>query len=271
MYQGINLGKRGQVTIFVLIGVAIVAAVMSFFLFATDVGRNINPLITTRYESVEEIREAFIECVKENDILDDKLEEILMQGGVRNPESHHRFNGVDIQYLCYTNRNLYPCSMNIPFPYKKIAEELEGYIEPEMESCVNKMIQNFERVDYQVVYLGEYNYEVKLIPDKILISTNVPLSINRKDRGAVLFDEKIEIEKQSGVYVMSMIATSILNYEARYGDADTNPYMLVYPNFGIEKRLRDDGTKIYTVYDRTTEERFSFAVRSWIKPPGYNL
>jgi hypothetical protein len=42
-----------------------------------------------------------------------------------------------------------------------------------------------------------------------------------------------------------------------------------YPNLKIEKKLQLDGTTIYIITDRDTEEVFQFASRSVVLPPGY--
>jgi hypothetical protein len=236
----------------------------------TERGRQINPLYTSDFDSDIEIRQAFIDCVRTNEKIDGKLSDILSQGGLKEPESYHRFSGVNIQYLCYTNKNWESCVMQYPFPHTKVRDEFKEDINPEIRECVEKMKTNFEKAGYSVSSRGDFEYSVEFIPDSILINARVPLTLSNKG-APVIFREDIEIKKESGVYELLMISTSILNYEARYGDADTSPYMLVYPNVGIEKVLRDDGTKIYTLNDRTTGEKFSFAVRSWVMPPGYSL
>ena len=61
---------------------------------------------------------------------------------------------------------------------------------------------------------------------------------------------------------MLMIASSILNYEARYGDSDIWTYMIYYPDYRIEKFKQDEGSKIYTITNRNTGKQFTFATRS---------
>ena len=47
--------------------------------------------------------------------------------------------------------------------------------------------------------------------------------------------------------------------------------MALYPQTKVEKLKQGDGTTIYKVSDRKTQESFNFAVRSLVFPPGYNL
>lgn len=262
--------RKAQVTIFIIIGIAIVAAVLIFFLFATETGRRINPIYSDEEFDSEEIMQKFEECISENEIIEDKKNSIMLQGGSAEPENHHRFMGRDIQYLCYTNRNYETCTMQFPFPLNSLRNEIQNSTKPEFDACVQQMVANFENSGYEVNIAGESKYEVEFVPEKMRFNIEVPISVS-KQGSATIVQNEIEIEKESGVYTLTMIASSILNYEARYGNANTGTYMLVYPNVGVEKRLRDDGTKIYTLEDRTTGEMFSFAVRSLVIPPGYNL
>ena len=262
--------KKAQVTIFIILGIAIVAAVVAFFLFATEAGRGINPLIATEEFSSEEIVQRFEECLTENEEIENKKNDIMLQGGSIEPESNHRFMGRDIQYLCYTNNNYETCTMQFPFPLHNIRDEFQNSIEPEFNQCVEQMVSEFENSGYEVNMAGDVKYEVDFVPDRMIYYVEVPITVS-KQGATTIVRNNMEFEKESGTYTLAMIASSILNYEARYGDANTGPYMLVYPNVGVEKVLRDDGTKIYTLEDRTTEEKFSFAVRSLIIPPGYSL
>ena len=77
------------------------------------------------------------------------------------------------------------------------------------------------------------------------------------------------VNVKSGIYDLIMIAGSVLNYEARIGDADPLVYMFYYPNLRAQKVRQDDGTKIYLLQDRDSGEELRFASRSLSWPAGY--
>ena len=52
-------------------------------------------------------------------------------------------------------------------------------------------------------------------------------------------------------------------------DIDVALYMAYYPHLKVEKNLRQDGTKIYTITERDTGNLFQFASRSYAWQPGY--
>jgi hypothetical protein len=45
--------------------------------------------------------------------------------------------------------------------------------------------------------------------------------------------------------------------------------MMLYPEFEIEKFRTGESTTIYTIKQRKTGERFRFAIRSCVIPPGF--
>ena len=78
----------------------------------------------------------------------------------------------------------------------------------------------------------------------------------------------IKITKTSKLYELVMITTSILNWEARYGDSEIMNYMMYYPELRVEKKKQDEGTTIYILTDKDTSEQFVFASRSVVLPVG---
>ena len=75
----------------------------------------------------------------------------------------------------------------------------------------------------------------------------------------------------NNLYELVSIANSILNWEASYGDAETTTYMNYYHDLKVEKKKQSDGSTVYILTDRNTEEKFQFASRSVAWPPGYGI
>ena len=47
--------------------------------------------------------------------------------------------------------------------------------------------------------------------------------------------------------------------------------MILYPGVKVEKYKQEDGTTVYILTDRNTNDKFQFAVRSLAWPPGYGF
>ena len=82
---------------------------------------------------------------------------------------------------------------------------------------------------------------------------------------------RFNVKVNSPVYEMVMIATSILQFEAKYGDFDTSSMMMFYPDYIIDKIKRSDGTTVYILENKIFGNKFQFASRSLAWPAGYVL
>ena len=81
--------------------------------------------------------------------------------------------------------------------------------------------------------------------------------------------KEFKVTTNNNLYQLINIAISILGFETRYGDSETTAYMNYYHNIRVEKKKQDDGTKVYIITDRDSQNKFQFATRSVAWPPGY--
>ena len=244
--------KKAQVTIFIII--AIVIALILLIVFYSDI-----EIFFSGSEPVAEIQGCMKNAVSE------ALKNITSQGGVLEPENYYLYQGEKIEYACYTNEYYKACVMQKPFLKQEIEQELEDYAEPRVRQCLLNLKTDLEnrglRADFDFKGLN-----VEIIPERIAIEADANLVVTKED--AVRY-KKIKTDLYSGLYNMLMISSSILNWEARYGESDPVSFMVFYPDIKVEKQKQSDGTKIYILSDRTTLESFQFASRSFVLPPGY--
>ncbi|HLC52957.1 MAG TPA: hypothetical protein VJK03_00280, partial [Candidatus Nanoarchaeia archaeon] len=64
------------------------------------------------------------------------------------------------------------------------------------------------------------------------------------------------------------VAIEISSQEAKYCYFEYVGYMILHPEFDIQKTALSDSTKIYTIKDIRTEEVMRIATRSCAIPPG---
>jgi len=154
--------------------------------------------------------------------------------------------------------------MQKPLIKESIENELEKDLTPKIIDCLNTQKSSLERNGYSVTYKTP-NVTVELVPGNILVDIDSNLVI-RKDKTETY--KSIKIDKTSKLYELSMITTSIMNYEARYGRAEIMNYMMYYPTLRVEKKKQSDGTTIYILTDKNTGDNFVFATRSYVLPVG---
>jgi len=155
--------------------------------------------------------------------------------------------------------------MQQPMLKQHVEREIQDYMNSRARSCIEGLKDEMEARGYTVKsdYKGS---SVQIIPGSIVITINAGISLTKE--GTQSFS-KFEVKQPSEMYNLLMLSTSILNYEARYGDSDTISYMFYYPSLRIEKIKQGDGSKIYSLTDSNTNDNFMFATRSLAWPGGY--
>jgi len=256
--------KKAQVTIFVILAIVLVAAIVIFFA-VSDYGRGLIDRVSGQEFDVEG---SLIQCIDSSEIIDNGIKIVLSQGGSLDPKLYYLYNNTKLRYLCFTNDNYVTCINQEPLLIQHVESEINKAIKPGVESCIDNLNKQLENRGYKV-QAGKLNISVDLIPDNILVKINYPISIERAEQSKSF--DGFNIKKKSKAYHLISLSTSILNYEARYGDSETTVYMVLYPKTKVEKLKQGDGTKVYRVSNRDTKEVFSFATRSLVFPPGYQL
>ncbi len=245
--------KRSQITIFIILALAIVIVLILILIRRPDFS-----VITTPKTPVNNIKYC------SEDILQGSVNFLASQGGSANPSLFYMFNGTKIEYLCYTTENYQRCIMQKPMLKDSFQNEIEKYIGPKIKECFEIEKSSLERKGYSVSYKIS-NISVDLVPENIILRINSDLRVTKSKTESY---KDIKITKASKYYELVMITSSILNWEARYGDSEIMNYMMFYPELRVEKKKQDEGTTIYIITDKNTREQFVFASRSVVIPVG---
>jgi hypothetical protein len=253
--------KTSQITLFVILAIIIVAVLIIFFTYAL-------PKIKSYFSSPQDSLE---KCLGDN--VNKELPAILLAGGTLNPELYFMYEGGKVDYLCYTSEYYKTCTMQKPFIKQNIESQLKAAVGSNVQKCFNDYTEKLRLKGYIVNVSPEnVDFSIQIMPEKIVTSINNQISAKKGEEtisysGTNLFNAKIT----SNVYEILMVASSILNFEARYGDSNPETYMFYYKNLKVEKKKQSDGTKVYIITDKNTDEKFKFATRSLAWPPGYAL
>jgi len=247
--------KRGQITIFIIIALLIIiAALFFYFLYPkmhSDTLKEENPSLFIQSCLEEELRE--------------NVEKISLQGGSVFPEHYILYKGQQIEYLCYTNEYYKTCVMQKPMLKNSIEEEIKKSIKDTEKKCFDNLKESYEKKGYDVT-IKEKETSVELLPKKIKVTFNK--SIRLEDKETQRYDS-ITIFLDNNLYELVSVANDILNWEARYGDAETTTYMNFYKDLKVEKKKQSDGSTIYILTNRDLKNKFQFASRSVAWAPGY--
>lgn len=253
--ESVEMRKRGQVAIFVIIAVIIVGALIAYFAI---------PRISVTGGDSNDPNAFMRKCVEPT--LKNVLPVISKQGGYYNPTSYLTFDDEKIQYLCYTAESYRPCIVQQPRLVAHVEEELNNLVAPKARECLASLKQDYERRGYQVKSLPTA-VNVSIDSENVKMNFNSPIVISKDD---VQVYRAFSANIPSRIYYLLTTATSIIDYESTYGDSETTLYLQFYPDLKIEK-IRKDSDTIYKITNVISKEQFVFATRSLVWPQGYNL
>ena len=255
--------RGGQVTIFVIMGVILISAIIMFFLFREEV-------TTDTTGRPEENPESFMNSCLEGKIKK-AVEVISISGGYPNNQLHKNFKFenegifVNVSYLCYNQNSYLRCINQKPTFMEDLKTEIKNYISDDVENCFNEMTDGFVQKGYAV----ETNYRdfsVDFLPKRVIVQTDSDITL--KVSGESAKEENFEITIASRLYEIAFVVQEIVNQEARFCYSEILGISLLYPDFIIDKFRTGDSTVIYTIEHKESKEKFRFAVRGCIIPPG---
>lgn len=248
------MDKRGQVTLFVIIAVIIVAAVAAIFLA---------PRISFLTGDVEP--NSYLKNCIEDDARE-TMQQLASQGGYAEPENFVSYQDERFVYLCYISESYKPCIVQQPLIKRNFEQEIKKLIEPRARQCYNDLKESYESKGYDVTgTAGELN--VSFIPGSLVLEFLSPMTVTKENTQTFT---KFSTTLDTEMYALLLTASSIIEFESTLGDSETLLYIQYYPDLSIEK-IKRDGDTLYTLSNVLTEDKFSFATRSLVWPQGYGV
>ena len=255
--------KKGQTTVFIIIAIIIVVSILGYFVVKGFLKGEVT-------YSQEEDLSNFIEGCLEEDIVAN-VNKISEQGGYLEVglSKKFRFEGegeyFNLAYLCYTQNDYIPCVNQEPVLIQHLRDEIHESISAKVEECFNELRDELERKDYVVE--SEYNgFEVEIEPKKVIVNLDgkITSTKNEETKTAQNFTSIV----LSRIYDLAIVAQEIVYQEARLCNFDRTGFMLLYRDIDIDKVKLGDSTIIYRLTHEESEEKFQFAVRGCVIPPG---
>tara|TARA_Y100000310_G_scaffold66661_1_gene62000 strand:+ start:409 stop:1170 length:762 start_codon:yes stop_codon:yes gene_type:complete len=247
--------KKGQIAIFVILALILVTLIS--LIFVVKKGPDVKIID-------EQNPQAFIEgCTRE--AVEDALNLIMKQGGDIEPRGMIRFDGENITYLCYNENYYSSCTNQRPMLLKHIKNEITEYVRPRVSNCFESLKKELEP---RYVVEMDTNWELTTI----LATQEVKIEINREfkmKRGDEIRNfELFKINIISPVYELAKTAIEITNQESEYCYFNINGFNMNYPKWEVRKEMMDD-SKIYKIKERASNQKFNFAIRGCVMPPGF--
>ncbi len=256
----IKMSKRAQLTVYVIIAIAIVAGIAALL------------IATNRFPAIpigkEPVPENFIgSCVEKN--INDAIEIMLPQGGFIAPSDYKIYDDKRVAYLCKHEGYYQPCINQHPVLITEMKAEVLDYSYPKISECFEEMKKALESRQSKVEMseMKESDVMIDFLPGKIRVDINRTVKITKTDATRTIDGFKINIENP--VYDIANVANEIASQEAKYCYFEYVGFMLLYPRFDIRKFAMSDPTKIYTIKDKSYSVPMNIAIRSCAIPPGF--
>lgn len=277
--------KKGQVTIFVIVGILIVMAILLLF------------FLQNRKEDIIKKSDSPVDYIKTNvrETINPLLEEIISSGGLsksfsKDNELKTLKDGRVVSVLCTTSLPNISCKPTHPL----LLEEIKMYLEKELYHKIDDSFDKFAKNSPSEVTLGELDLEVDFDDEQILLMIRKPVSIDYEE-GAGFF-KNYDTSEISRMYIFTKLAGVIIDIESSckcdgsdiiidpscyrcgfhyYSQPSSNcePDLLKlnrdYPNFVFYRENIGNGEKVYTISPLSPpHQNFSFYVKSCVKSCG---
>lgn len=256
--------RRGQVTIFIIIAVVIVALIATFLIL-----RN-NAVIPQIGGQQEQNPASFLQSCMEKKV-EEATKLISSQGGYVNNPLNKTFkftnenSAADISYLCYTLDYYVPCVNQEPMLIQHLKKEVKDYISDDVKNCFDELTASLNQQGYTVD--SKYNgFDIGLTEGRLEVLIDGKISLTKT--GATSNYENLNISFQSKFYDTALVVQEIVSQEARFCNFEYIGYMLLYPQWEISKLRTSDSTIIYTVQNKNSLDAFRFAIRGCAIRPG---
>lgn len=254
--KSIKQNKSAQVTIFIIIALIIIVSII----FVVTLMKKVTVSIVTT-NSPQEYME---KCMK--DAIENVSRILLNQGGSVSPTNYKLYNNFKVDYLCYNTNYYYPCVMQQPMFIAHIRNEIIKAIKPRVDSCFQALKKDLEK-EYTVTLSNSENITCDMSTGKIKVNVERELTVSR---GSGEKYNTFKVNFPSPLYDLAVIAQEIASQEAKFCYFSYDGFMILYPDFKIEKFQTSDGSKIYTISKRASNRnKLNTAIRSCAMPAGF--
>lgn len=249
--------KRGQVTVFMIVGlVLLIIFVLIFalkdFLYETIKGSEGTKIILNN--KIQEIDSRIKDCV------DNEANTALIllgkQGGSFNPVNYRNFYADKISYLCFAIPDSKKC-VNNGLTLIELEKELDNYLTTRIRNCIN--IESFRDDSRYSMTIGNFNFKTKIMDKTVLFNITYPITLERKEIKVDVSDFSESINNPLGKIQQAVL--DILNIESEGLYFDNVMYVLAKRNEFTVIKKRPSPDKIYVVSHKDFDYKFQFAVK----------
>lgn len=251
------LNKRGQVTIFIIVAILVVAVIVFSFLYSDKLGFTNSP--AQNPESY--IRNCIMDSIKQSEDL------LLKSNGYPQitSDNYILYNKEKIPYLCTVSEFYSSCIPQEPAFFNYIKKLMENKVAMDAENCLRGTKKDLESRGFDV---REDPGQINLTIEKDLIIAKLSKSIYAsRDEDSVEISD-VEVSYGTNFYDIIKLEQTIINYESTLCEFNAMNWMKYDSSIIISTTRTSDQTKVYTLKDRLTPKQIKFAIKTCTLPAG---
>ncbi len=211
--------KRGQVTLFVVIGIVLLLTFALFFYARDQYGITV-PTAQYLTSQVLPIQQNIQTCITENFAPGARL--LGEQGGSFNPSQSVRYQSKDVKIVCANIPNSEQC-LNLLQPFSIIELELQKYLQFKIDNCVDRTLATKKGYTTEGTKDILVNVSARDTSLNVLVAYDLTLI---KDEQRVRIPTVAHTMHDAPLQELYNVAVDIVNGEAATGDFNTLNYML---------------------------------------------
>ncbi len=258
--------NKGQITIFVIIGIVIVATVGLLFF--------ISPSLRMNFRGVENPREFIKDCMQ--DSIEENIKQISVQGGFLNVNDaigYLEYENEEVAYLCYTSENEELCTTQKPMLKRFIENEIKDAVKGDLENCFQNLEKKYSSGNYNS---KETKFQVEIKPSKIDFLINKEITITKKQETEKYNDFSFSFKSPMWDFViitqkiiMQEVNCVCQGSEREHCGADLIKLAKNFRNYEIDKHTTGTNENIYKISEIKTkgENKFLFSIRNCVRLP----
>jgi len=246
------MGKRGQVTIYIILGILIVGVIGLTLAFRERILPGTITIETVQTE-FGPIREHIQECVDES--ANGPIREIALKGGQLTPKSYKLFNGTTVSYLCYNIKGQ-PTCYNKMLTISDMEKDLSQVINFNLQKCID--VNSFSSIFSGVTVSGQGMPKATVIINKenVQVDVTYPVVLTQKD--ITITENKFNTMVNLPLGDLYDVSQDIINVETEFGDFDQLIYMLSKTGKYMIYKHRPYPDKLYQIKRTQTTDGLMF-------------
>ncbi len=246
--------KRGQVTLFIIIGIIILVVIaLSFFIYNNSIKEQLTP----------EQEEAFLASQLEpiNALIDSCIARIASDGvGILRDNAGYltplttslSYNGDNINYLVYKDE----ANPNKVNPESNIKLELADYIKTRFKRECN--LDSIKDIKINKNY-NNLSINLELEDNGIQVNLNFPLTLIKGNSESTISKFNTKVNSEFGLIYKYLI--DITTKELQTGTFDLTKYQLQNPSIKVFRNNLNLNQAVYTITTNNEKEFIIFAVK----------